>query len=227
VKLLFLHGAGFTGDVFEQQLRAFPEAQAPNLPGHLCEGAPKSIGEFADEVGTRAEQAGFERTVVCGHSMGGAVALELALRQPPWLAGAILLGAGARMRVAPAFLEGLESDFEATARRLAGYFFAHPAPERIEGAVNSMRRVGQAQTLRDFRACDAFDVLDRLESIRLPMLAVTGQQDALVPAKHAAALADRVPAARSRIVEGAGHFVMIEQPAETNETVAAFLRGLS
>lgn len=225
--LLFVHGAGCTGEVFGEQLRTFAGSQAPNLPGHLCAGAPQSIGDFADAVQAYVAENGLERAVLCGHSMGGAIALELCLRKPPWLAGAVLLGTGARMRVAPAFLDGLQSDFEATARTIAGYFFEDSRPERIDASVETMKRVGQEQVLRDFRACDAFDVLDRLGEIPVPLLAVTGESDKLAPAKYAAVLADRVPGARARIVPGAGHFVMIERPAETNESIAAFLNGLT
>lgn len=227
MKLLFVHGAGSTGEVFQAQLPAFPGAQAPNLPGHLCPGAPSSIAEFADALVEPLAHAGAGSVVVCGHSMGGAIALELALRKPAWLGGVVLLGSGARMAVAPAFLEGLQNDFEATARTIAGYFFADPLPERIEQAVESMRRVGPEQTFRDFAACNAFDVRERAGEICVPLLALTGEQDRMMPPKFAQSLASRVPHARARIVPGAGHFVMAERPAETNDAIETFLAGLS
>lgn len=225
--LLFIHGAGCTPEVFDAQLRAFADSHAPDLPGHSCAGAPQSIAEFADAIDAYVRERELSAVVPCGHSMGGAIALELALRNPPWLRGAVLLGSGARMRVAPALLEGLQTAFETTARTIAGYFFAEPSQERIEAAVERMRQVGQAQTLRDFRACDAFDALDRLGSMTVPLLALTGEGDKMMPPKFALALADRVPGAQARIVSGAGHFVMVERPTETNEVIAAFLAGLS
>ncbi|HET6894977.1 MAG TPA: alpha/beta hydrolase [Candidatus Baltobacteraceae bacterium] len=225
--LLFVHGAGCTGEVFEAQLRAFAHAQAPNLPGHLCAGAPESIGDFADAVNEFVREHGLGHVVLAGHSMGAAIAIETALRKPAWLRGAILIGGGPRMRVAPAFLDGLADDFERTARMIAGYFFAEGSAERVDAALALMRRVGQEQTLRDFRACNDFDALERLEEISVPVLALGGEADKLTPAKHAAALADRVPGAAARIIPGAGHFVMAERPAETNESIAAFLAGLS
>lgn len=225
--VIFIHGAGCTGEVFAAQLAAFAGAAAPNLPGHLTRGEPDSIAQFADFVEAYVADSGSKRVVLCGHSMGGAIALELALRKPEWLSAVVLLGGGARMRVAPAFLEGFQNDFQATARTLAGYFFAEPTPERLDAAVEMMERVGQPQTLRDFRACDAFDVLDSIQTITVPLLALTGEADKLAPAKHASALADRVPGAQARIVPDAGHFVMIERPTETNEHIAAFLNGLS
>lgn len=225
--LVFIHGAGCTGEVFAAQLAEFGDGRAPNLPGHLCRGAPGSIAEFADAIEAYVSKEHLARTVLCGHSMGAAISLELALRAPAWLAGVVLLGGGARMRVAPAILQGLRTDFEAAARTIAGYSFGDPTPERVDASVEMMQRVGAEQTLRDFQACDAFDVLERLEAIRVPLLAVTGEADKLAPAKYAAALADRVPGGRARIVPDAGHFVMIERPAETNESIAAFLDGLS
>jgi pimeloyl-ACP methyl ester carboxylesterase len=225
--VLFIHGAGCTGEVFDAQVRAFAGSSAPNLPGHLCNGEPSTIEAFADAVESAVHTADVRDAVLCGHSMGGAIALELALRKPRWLKGAVLMGSGARMRVAPAFLDGLESDFEATARTIAGYFFAEPSPRRIDTAVARMRAIGRDQTLRDFRACDAFDVLERVGEVTVPLLALTGEADKLMPAKFAAALADRVPGAQARIVPGAGHFVMTERPEETNDAIAAFLAGLS
>ena len=221
-----MHGAGFTGQVFDLQRPAFEDFDAPNLPGHVCAGAPASIEEFAAAIDGYVRDRELRRVVLCGHSMGGAIALSLAIARPPWLAGAILLGSGARMRVAPAFVSGLETDFEATARTIAGYFYAQPSEDRIEQAVESMRLVGQAQTLRDFRACDAFDALAQLDGIAVPLLAITGEADKMMPPKFALALADRVPGAQARIIAGAGHFVMAERPAETNEAISSFLAGL-
>lgn len=225
--LLFVHGAGCTGEVFAAQRTAFAESEAPNLPGHLCAGSPSSVEEFADAIEAYVGERGLKSVVLCGHSMGAAIALETALRHPAWLQGLVLLAGGARMRVAPAFLNGFAHDFEATVRTVAGYFYADASLERIERSVELMQRVGQAQTLRDFQACDAFDCTERLAGIRVPLLAITGEADKLMPPKLAAALAGRVPGARARIVPGAGHFVMVERPMETNELIAAFLAGLS
>lgn len=225
--LLFIHGAGFTGETFAGQLEAFSGSHAPDLPGRCSPGEPQSIAEFAASIAAYIDGRKLREVVLCGHSMGAAVALELALRRHPALAGLVLLGGGARLRVAPAIFERMEADFEEGARFVAGFFFAQPSAERIEWAVASMKWVGAAQTLRDFRACDAFDALDRLGEVALPLLAVTGEHDKMTPPKFARTFADRVPGAQARILEGAGHFAMVERPAETNAAIAAFLRGIA
>jgi pimeloyl-ACP methyl ester carboxylesterase len=226
VTLLFVHGAGCAGEVFGAQTSAFRGSLAPNLPGHLGPGTPQSIAEFADALEQLVREHSVERVVLAGHSMGAAIAIEAALRRPSWLRAAVLIGGGARMRVAPALLDGLKRDFEATARTIAGLFFADASPARVDASVALMKRVGREQTLRDFRACDVFDALERLGEISVPVLALSGETDRLAPAKHAVALASRVPDGTARIIPGAGHFVMTERPAETNEAIAAFLAGL-
>ncbi|GAC1392014.1 MAG: alpha/beta hydrolase [Vulcanimicrobiaceae bacterium] len=224
--LLFIHGSGCTSDAFQAQIKAFPSSHAPNLPGHDAPGSADSISAFADFIQAYIAERALDRVVLCGNSLGGAVALDVALRKEPAVAAIILLGSGCRLKVAPAFLLGLDNDFAGTARQLAGYMFANATPDRIDYVLASMERVGKAQTLADFTACNHFDVCDRLPELRLPVLAITGQNDVMTPPKYATSLASRVPGAEVRIIPGAGHLVMIESPAETNDAIKNFVQQI-
>ena len=223
MRFVFIHGAGCTGEIWQAQRRAFPESIAPSLPGHGTPGSPDTIEAFADAVEREMENHEVDEAVLCGHSMGGAVALQLALRQNPRVRAIVLLDSGAKLRVAPAIFDALDEDFAQAARMLAGLFFADPTPERIDAVVTMMTHVGAPQTIRDFHACDAFDASGRLGNIGVPTLAVTGEQDAMTPPKFAQFIADRVPGAQARILAGTGHLAMIENPAETNAALRAFV----
>ncbi len=225
--LIFIHGAACLPHVFHAQLAAFPDAIAVNLPGHGTPGEPASIGEFADAVAAELDSRGVERAVLAGSSMGGAIALELALRNDPRIGGLVMLGSSARLRVAPAIFEAIDADFPAAAAMLANYFFAQPTEERLREAVTTMLEIGQAQTRRDFAACDAFDVRDRLEEIAVPLLALTGANDVMTPPKFAEAFVGRVPRATARILPDAGHLLFIERPDETNDAIRAFVTSIA
>ncbi|HEY1680160.1 MAG TPA: alpha/beta hydrolase [Candidatus Tumulicola sp.] len=221
--LVFVHGAGCTPASFGSFPQRFAGAVTVALPGRCGDASsPSSVEAFADFIA--GSVAAFRGDIVlCGHSMGGAVALEVALRGGvSGVRGLVLLGSGSRLRVAPAIFERLEADFPAAARQLAGWFFADPTAERLDAAVADMLVVGQAQTVRDFRACDAFDAGPRLHELRVPVLAVTGERDAMTPPKYAQSLADRVPLGSARIIPDAGHFAMIERPDEVADAIAAF-----
>lgn len=224
--LVFLHGAGLTPRVFTQQLKAFPNSVAPPLPGHGVPGNPSSIDAFADAIAQTLRARGVTDAVLVGSSMGGAIALELALRRDPSAGAVVLLGSSGKLRVAHAIFDAIDNDFRAAAQMLAGYFFAHPTDERLSEVVTQMLSVGQAQTRRDFEACDSFDVLGRLEEIKVPLLALSGENDVMVPPKFALALADRVPAAQARILPDAGHLLFIERPEDTNEALRTFVSSI-
>lgn len=223
--IIFIHGAGCTPDVFAAQMRAFPDGLAPTLPGHRAPGAPASVAAFADALAPIVRGVGGD-VVLCGSSMGGAIALELALRAEPGVRAVVTVGSGARLRVAPALLQSLADDFEAAARGLAPIFFAEPKPAWVEAAVAGMLEVGQAQTLRDFRACDAFDCSARLGEIAVPTLALVGEFDRLTPVKHSAFLADRIPNGQTRILPQTGHLATIEAPEATNAALRQFVATL-
>jgi 3-oxoadipate enol-lactonase len=226
---VFIHGSGCTGSVFAAQAAVFPGSYAVDLPGHgtppLQE--PASIALYADAIERELETRGIEGAVLCGNSMGGAIALEVGLRKNPRVGAIVMLGSGSKLRVAPALFESFERDFEAGVRGVVPMFFANPTPALIETSVAEMLAVGQAQTVADFRACDAFDATERLGDLAVPLLALTGEQDRLTPPKYAAFLADRVPGAEARILPDAGHLAMVERPDQTNAALRAFVDRLT
>ncbi|MBV8637433.1 MAG: alpha/beta hydrolase [Candidatus Eremiobacteraeota bacterium] len=225
-QLVFIHGAGCTPSVFAQQLAAFPGSTAPLLPGHGTPGEPATIAEFADAVALTLERNDLHDVVLAGSSMGGAIALELALRREPRVRAVVLLGSSGKLRVAPAIFDAIDRDFPGAARMLAGYFYAQPTEELLERSVAEMLAVGQAQTRRDFEACNTFDVLDRLGEIDVPLLVLSGEKDAMVSPKFSLAVADRVSGAQARIVEGTGHLLFIERPDDTNDALRTFVSSI-
>jgi len=234
--LVFVHGAGGSHLNWPPQLRRLPTANtyALDLPGHgRSEGRGRtSISAYADFVAAFLETLGLEKVTLVGHSMGGAIALDLALRHPvganshsPLLAGLVLVGSGARLRVAPAILNGIHQDFQAAVRLICDWAFAPGAPEQLKRiGRHQMEQTHPDVLYGDFAACDAFDVMGRLGEIRCPTLAICGTADRLTPPKYSTYLRDHIPAAQLVLIEGAGHMVMLEQPAEVSRAIADFAR---
>jgi pimeloyl-ACP methyl ester carboxylesterase len=212
--------------VFAQQLDAFPGSLAPTLPGHGSPGEPNSIAQFADAIAQRMRDDNLRDVILVGSSMGGAVALELALRNDERVAGVALLGSSGKLRVSPAIFETIDNDFQQAARMLVEYFFSEASEHHRDAAFEQMSHVGQAQTRRDFEACNGFDVLERLSEIRVPLLALVGEKDVMVPPKFVMAPVDRIPGAQARILEGTGHLFFIERPEDTNAALRTFVSSI-
>ncbi|HEX7592810.1 MAG TPA: alpha/beta fold hydrolase, partial [Anaerolineae bacterium] len=119
--VVFVHGAAGSHLIWGAQVRALGEITrtvALDLPGHGRSPLPgrNSIDAYCDIVLGLLDALGFDRAVIVGHSMGGGIAQTLALAHPDRVAGLGLVGTGARLRVLPAILDGVLSDFDHTAQ---------------------------------------------------------------------------------------------------------------
>jgi pimeloyl-ACP methyl ester carboxylesterase len=226
--LVLLHGAGGSRLNWTSDLRRLSGATVYtlDLPGHGRSGGGgrDAIEGYAADVAAFFGAVGIERAVLVGHSMGGAIALTMALDSPERVPGLVLVATGARLRVAPSILERISIDFEAAVDIITRYAWSQEAPpELVDLGRERFREAGPDVLLGDLTACDRFDVMERLGEIDVPALVVAGSADRLVPAKYAHYLAEHILGARLAIVEGAGHMVMLERPVEVARAVQHFL----
>ncbi len=226
--LVLIHGAGGSRLHWPGELRRLPGATVYtlDLPGHgRSEGKGcNTISDYAKAVVAFLDAVGVERAAIAGHSMGGAIAQTMALEFADRAAGLVLVATGARLRVAPAILEGIPNNLDGAAELITHFAWSPDAPSALtELGRQAILETGPDVLLGDFVACDNFDTMERLGEIKTPTLVVTGSADQLTPPKYARFLADRIPDARLVLIEGAGHMVMLERPAEVAKTVRQFL----
>lgn len=229
--LLCVHGSGGLGAEFAPFLEALgPDSNraALDLPGHGATPGPgrQSVADYAAWV-MDFLAAGHIRPVLLGHSLGGSIALSVALTRPELISGLVLWGTGARLRVLPAILEGLAQDFLSTVELLVDLAYA-PA---TDPAVKDLGRRVMAATdppvlWGDYSACNGFDAMARLGEIVLPTLVVCGEQDRLTPPKYSQHLAGHIAGAHLALVSGAGHMLHQEQPDAAARVLKDFLGRL-
>ena len=230
--VVLVHGAGGRGEVWTPQLAGLGDAArllAVDLPGHGATGGHGclSVDEYAAWVLGLLDAVGLERVVFGGHSMGGAIAQTIALGHPDRLAGLVLVGTGARLRVLARILELFRDDPPAGASLVASLAYSPlTSPGAVVEAERGLRTTPPPVTLGDFLACDRFDVMAKLGTVRTPTLVVVGRDDRLTPPNYAAFLARVIPGARLVEIEAAGHFPQLEQPATVNAALRGFLRDL-
>lgn len=226
-----VHGAGGSHLNWPAEIRRLPGAAvyAPDLPGHgrSAGSGCQTIGEYVSVLVSFLDALNLPDAVFVGHSMGGAVALEMALSHPERVRGLVLVSSGARLRVAPAILQGIVEDFEGAVRLIGDFAYGPDAPEELKRLGQQVMAETSPEVMHgDFLACDAFDVMARLGEIRAPTLVIAGTADRLTPAKYARFLAQNIPGAQLVPVENAGHMVMLERPQEVGETVGRFVASL-
>jgi len=232
--LLFIHGACGNGELWEAQASALRGKHAVfrlDLPGH---GGSKGRGEdrisaYAGWVRLASEKIfGLEPFVLVGHSMGGAITLELSLTPPKGLKGIVLVGSGAKLAVTRAIFQMLSENPEAFFESLDRFAFSPAAPQALrDRIIHLTRQCPPALLFDDFKACDGFDLRSRLSEITLPALVLCGEEDQLTPLKYSSYLHENLCGSRLVTIPKAGHMVMAEQPDLLNTAIESFLRSLA
>lgn len=171
------------------------------------------------------ERLGLEQPVIVGCSMGGNLVLELAARRPgAYAAVCSVEGADFTPTVSDFTLEMLllngQQIVECWSQSLTG---ARTPPDRGREVVWQIRRATPETMSNDLYGYAGFDQRDAVGAIESPVLLLRGDADWLVSQEQVEATASRIPGSKIAVLEGTGHYPMIENPYEFNEAVRSFL----
>ncbi|MFT4164004.1 MAG: alpha/beta hydrolase [Microlunatus sp.] len=219
------------------------QGRSEPIPVESC-----TLEQMADDVAVLCSELGLARPVIFGHSAGGFVALQLALRHPGSPGGLILChtaptiapgvypsppgpaerGDALTAAAAAALFSG---DFSAEAAesfgRLVFPLYAAPGHEEIPPKLMALSRLDIEITAHFFtRLAAGYDVRPRLGEIDLPTLVVTGHHDWVCPPSAGRDIAEAIHGARLVELTDAGHFGFSEAPGPFLEAVRAYLANL-
>jgi proline iminopeptidase len=256
--LVLMHGGPSADHHSLRPFRALADQFTLVFYDHRCngrsQGAPVTSMTWENltaDADALRQTLGFERWAVLGHSFGGHVALEYALRYPHSLSHLVLLDTGGdstwSQQNAPDVLakRGYSAKkVELVRRWFNGQFAPHeyfPIFMRISSAYQydaSLRLLAHELRLGAWRTrfrpeamifagrhlLKGWTVMDRLGEITVPTLVMAGRDDFLFPPEHQLELAAGIPDARLRIIERAGHNPDSEQTDEVMQAVRDFIR---
>ena len=241
VPIVFIHGFG--GDLnnwqFNQEaLAAARPTYALDLPGHG--GSTKDLGAGQADVGALADAAldfldakGIAKAHLVGHSLGGAIALDLALDHSDRVASVTAVcSAGLGPEINMAYIDG----FMAAKRRkqlqpVLEMLVADPAMvshemiedvlkfKRLDGVEAALNRIIEA-TFAHGR--QALQLTGRLGELTVPVQIIWGRADRIIPVGHSDGLPSRV---QVHLLDDAGHMVHMEQAAKVNDVIESFVGG--
>ena len=229
--VVLLHGAGGSHLSWAAEIRRLKGSRiyTLDLPGHGKSGAvdaQQTIAGFVKKVIEWLAGMRMNRAVFVGHSMGGAIALEMGIHYPEKVLGLGLISTGVRLRVAPELLElsASPATFYKAVDYLVVHSFSPQAPVRLkEMATQRMAETRPSVLQGDLMACTNFDIKDRAVSLKCPVVVICGTQDQLTPLRYSQFMADTIPGARLHIIPNAGHMVILERPLEVAAALGSFL----
>lgn len=228
--VILLHGFSFNRHVWSTQMRALTnhhQVTAYDLRGFGESTTPIGPYSHADDLESVAAQLGIRSAVLVGHSLGGCVGLDLAIRHAPWVKGLVLIASD---------LRGLDRQDD----------FGHPTGSPGERAVTTWLRSPLFRTAVE--QPDLFRQLEQLvgaysgwhwrhhdphvggqhtdeglKSIGCPVLSVVGEQDVAHFRRADDRFAALIPQYEGIRLQGAGHMVNLEQPIQVTGHLLQFL----
>jgi pimeloyl-ACP methyl ester carboxylesterase len=219
--LVWLPGFGQSTEIWEDIAPAFPDHRSIlfDLPGHAESrdvDIEPDLSGFAAKIHEAINEIGLERVTLIGYSIGGAIAMRMALDHPELVARVIGVvpwhaeGAG----VVDENLDGFASihgDTDALAGGCAA--IAVDDPPRYGNMATVMSQVPEKIWKGWLLAGSRISQADELAGLTVPVAYILGAADTVVPLHKAIEDITKIPDARAVVLSGVGHLCAYEQPA--------------
>ncbi len=239
VPAVLLHGFGadLNNWMFNQPaLAEHVTVYALDLPGHG--GSAKDVGEggvtaLAQVVSAFLRAQGLSRVHLIGHSLGGAIALDLTLREPALAASVTLIApAGLGPDLNAEFIAGFLVANKRKALQPVLEMLVHDpsliSRDMIEEVLKFKRLDGVEQALKTIAAAafgdgqQALDLSGRLRELEVPAQVIWGKNDRIIPASHTAGVPSAVTVT---VLDDTGHMPHMEKSKEINSLILNLVRG--
>jgi pimeloyl-ACP methyl ester carboxylesterase len=241
---LLIHGLGADGSAWYYQIDALKNAGlrpiAIDLPGfgkspnHLLHW---TIENVRDACFVEMQQLGIEKYTVIGHSLGGAIALSMAVEYPQTIEKLCLINSFAHLRPAKLdewryllrrFIRAMMLSPKAQAEIVANRIFPEASQADFRDVV--VQKIIQTDTRaykNAMKSIALFDMRRELSRISIPCLVITSEHDNTVSKTIQQQMTRKIPTARQEIIPRGGHAVIIEQPESVNQKILNFLKNPS
>ncbi|NJL34773.1 MAG: alpha/beta hydrolase [Chloroflexaceae bacterium] len=226
--IVCIHGAGGLHQHWGAILRTLGDTThtlLPDLPGHGRSDPPgcQRIVDYSNVIQQVMDALALDKVILAGHSMGGAIALQTALETPRRVRGLVLVATGAKLGVAPRFIEALEDTPDDGIDLIVdAAYSAYATLAMRKAGLAGFRSLNPQTYINDLHACHAFDIRERLSEVTCPILVIGGEDDQMAPPRFSHYLHEHLANSELVMLRHAGHMLPIEKPAEVGAAIRSW-----
>ncbi len=227
--LLFIHGAGGISESLLDLALHFKNYNCilVDLPGHGQSTAktPSSVTGYVDalEKFITSEKDLFKNDITCiGHSMGGMITMNLALRKIPTLKRIVILNSSAKFNLNQKFINKIHKGVldKVYLFKASGSYF-HPRTYKF--FLSSLKTLSDDVMIKDFKLIEPFSLKDQIKDISLPTLIVTGEKEILATAEDSKFIHANIKGSELEIMPKLAHLLPIIAHEKLSERILEFL----
>lgn len=236
--VICLHGVLGSGRCWKHLMADFPDysVYALDLRGFGESDKPRhgySVDTLVSDLEAFMNRLAIERATLIGHSLGELVAIAFACKSPERVERLVLVGNAAhvprRLKIMVAslaspllFLLG-DVALRTIVRRLFFYRITDRIRDDFAEFCSECRKATLRSQIGSLWAGIGLDLREELSRLDIPILAIFGEQDRLVPPSHAQIMKELIRSGEVRVMPGVGHMPMLESPREFGALVRRFL----
>ncbi len=229
--LLCIHGAGGNMEALRALAQQFPDYKCilVDLPGHNLSGGkePKNVGDYATAIEKfiQSEKKMLGDQITCiGHSMGGCISLELALRKIPEVKQLVILNSGAHITLNDKFMQKVRKG-KVDKLYLYKCSGSYIHPRTILFFLKSFNQMIKSQKvmITDFLIVEKYDRRKEVKDIKLPTLIITGEKEILALAEYSKYLHSQIEGSKLFIMKKVAHLMPIIVPEKLSVHIKEFL----
>jgi len=240
--LVFLHPFSTNHYIWAFQINAFArdhQCIVMDHRGHGQSDKPETgyaITDMAADVVAVLDDAGVDRAIIVGNSIGGMIAMQTSLDAPERVIGNLILSSGTNLGadVPPEVGEEMQKDWRAVFGGLmASGVSAKSKAERpeitafMEGCFNNDTNFTTEvwwASVGDPGGVFNWNISDQLKDIKQPTLIIAGAEDGATSPEQNQFLADRIPDSKIKFYDDVGHFCQLEKPVDFNNDLRDFIK---
>ncbi|MEN6434383.1 MAG: alpha/beta fold hydrolase [Anaerolineaceae bacterium] len=232
--IILLHGMGSSHLVWPGSIRRLEgeNVYALDLPGHGKSGGNglQLISGYASIVVQFMDEAKIYRAILIGHSMGSAIALQVARDHSERVVGLGLLSVGTSFHIEKSVQESIENTkmLSDSVECLSKKLFGRKIDKRLaDKVVKGLSEVRPTVLAADIHACMGYQFRKFQETISISTRIINGAEDQIVPPRDAILLAESIPGAELEIISHSGHMVMLEESEQVGELLTSFVKKVN
>jgi pimeloyl-ACP methyl ester carboxylesterase len=201
---------------------------ALDLPGHGKSSGKglQSISSYANAVIQFMDKVGMFSAILIGHSMGSAIALQIARDHSDRVAGLGLLSIGTTFHIEKNIQESIDNVkmLSDTVEWLSKILFGIKADKKLVDKVKkSLSEIRPAVLAADIHACMGYEFRSFSSEINIFAQIICGAEDQIISLRDARLLSKSIPGAKFESISNCGHMVMLEEPEKVGTSLASFV----
>ncbi|MEM1584192.1 MAG: alpha/beta hydrolase [Nitrososphaerota archaeon] len=251
--LMLIHGAWASHEWWRMQIPEFSKKYkviAIDVRGHGKSARlekPTTVQKLAEDVDKVLNTLGISEIVLVGWSMGGMLSTQYYFEHPEKVKGLVLISSRLHKRprmLIEAYLRTIRemftlfmdfADFEGfeslkyedeVKKEVQKMFSSSTDPEIIRWAIEDLTKNRRRDYINIVKTLAKYDASDKLHMIKVPMLIIVGDKDERTPPEFAKKIHEKVPHSKLIIIEGYGHYMLIERPDIVNKEIIDFLQSI-